>query len=1057
MTTLPVTLRGPLAVVPVGKSIEALEGQPARFVAELTELSARGMLPARVEPDRDDPNRGRLVVYTSRHVATLYPTKFQDGYTLGYARRRTFRDEDRLVVAALALHCPSGWRVFDRVQDLPRGRGAFDQPWSSQWADLRGAWARLPGTANGSGSTGGTGGTGTVDVPGHTGTPGGQHPGPGERLAPRHQRYLDLVSEVIEASRDIEVARQELAPPLPYARREAAREQRYSGRGVYAFHLARPGSVVAGAQVQVSDSPSLRGRVDRVDGREVVVRFDQAVDFQALPAQGELRVLPSDRVYKIQQAAVDTLAEGTSANPNLLANLVDGVFLPYQPAAGAHPRGPLDDNQLTAFRRALTVPDLLVVLGPPGTGKTRTITEIVLACVARGETVLVTSHTNRAVDNVLAGLPSDVHAVRIGSETSMTAAARTRTVDSLLESFRRDVLADTRLPDLMAAFERAEPVLRQWLDHLTERCAVAGRTSTELAAAERALDEAILAASPELAAARRQAVRDADGILDTMSALDERLAAAHAEVPARQSAAERRGAAGLLRWWHAWRLTRLRSRVDRALAARAAAETDLARIAETRDQLRAQAAALAAADPACAARTADRDDLAATIAECHRDLADAGKVILGALLPLLTAPGPANLPASDDLAGWQTFHAWAVEAIATVRARAALLAQWRARIGDAETELRHELVRYAQVVAATCVGTASSPLLADIVFDVAIIDEAGQISTPNMLVPMVRARRSVLVGDHHQLPPFLDDEVRLWSESLAPGGPDAGGTGAGGTGAGGTGAGGAGTDGVRADGVRADDAREIGDLLRASGFERLFPRVGDERRVELTLQRRMPEVLARFVSDAFYHGRLRTSHDGGGGDPIFRSPLAMIDTADRPPAQRAERELRAAEPWQLRGYVNELEAELIAAHVARAARYFADWAVIVPYRAQAARIEAALGRRLGDPARVSENVGTVDSFQGGERDLIVYGFTRSNDRGAVGFLSELRRLNVAITRAKQQLVLVGDTSTLCAATDPPFATMARNLVDHLRSHGDLRPSREIAHLLSDADDTGGAF
>lgn len=1003
MTTVSVTLHGPLAVVPSRKAIDALGGEPARFVEELTALSARGMLPVRVEPDRDNPGDGHLVVYASRHVAVLYPTRRQDGYSLGFARRRTFRDEDQLVTAALVLSCPAGWRAFDRVADLPRGRGAFDQPWSSQWARLRDAWREL---------------TAASPRPGQ----------PGGMLPPHHRRYLDLVSKVIEASRDIEVARQELAPPVPYTRLEAAREQRFSGRGVYVFQLARGQGITAGAQVRVSDQPELRGRVDRVDGREVVVRFEQTVDFQALPAQGELRVLPSDRVYKLQGETVETLADGLAANPNLLANLVDGAFAPYRPAGDARPRGPLDGSQVLAFQRAVAVPDLLLVLGPPGTGKTRTITEIVLECVARGETVLVTSHTNRAVDNVLAGLPAQVHAVRIGSESSMTAAARLRTVDSQLEAFRRDILADTRLPDLMAAFGRAEPLLRQWLDHLAERRTRTEQTSARLHATEQGLAEAISALSPELAAARRQADVDHERARTHHTELTGRLTTLRGQLPVRERAAE--DATGPARWWHGWRLARLNARLARTTTAVTAAASEWSRTATTVAALRAQFTALAAADPRCAALTADRDALNSTIAELHYDLAEAGRVILDAVHPLLSAtatataeaaPGAGSAgpsgspPAPDDLAGWDGFHAWASEVIETVRARASLLAQWRSRIGDAEHELRHELVRYAQVVAATCVGTASSRLLTDIVFDVAIIDEAGQISTPNMLVPMVRARRSVLVGDHFQLPPFQDDDVRRWAQALPPG----------------------------------EDAHETRELLRASGFELLFPRLGDEQRVELTLQRRMPEVLARFVSGAFYQGRLRTSHEGGGGDPIFRSPFGMIDTSDRPARERAEQELRATEAWQQRGYVNDLEAELIAAQIARAARYFADWAVIVPYRAQAARIEAALARLLGDPAGISENIGTVDSFQGGERDLIVYGFTRSNDRGAVGFLSELRRLNVAITRAKQQLVLVGDTSTLCAATDTGFATMAGELVTYLRAHGDLRPSREIARLLAD--------
>jgi superfamily I DNA and/or RNA helicase len=126
---------------------------------------------------------------------------------------------------------------------------------------------------------------------------------------------------------------------------------------------------------------------------------------------------------------------------------------------------------------------------------------------------------------------------------------------------------------------------------------------------------------------------------------------------------------------------------------------------------------------------------------------------------------------------------------------------------------------------------------------------------------------------------------------------------------------------------------------------------------------------------------------------------------------------------------------------------YADWAVIVPYRAQADLIGELLADLIGDGGRTSDNVGTVDSFQGGERDLIVYGFTRSNDNGEIGFLRELRRINVAITRARQQLVLVGDTATLLRARDRGFAELMRTLVAYLRQAGDLRQSRDVEASL----------
>ena len=383
----------------------------------------------------------------------------------------------------------------------------------------------------------------------------------------------------------------------------------------------------------------------------------------------------------------------------------------------------------------------------------------------------------------------------------------------------------------------------------------------------------------------------------------------------------------------------------------------------------------------------------------------------------------AVLPVADEtpdgLADWPRYAQALGEAVTLATRRADLLAEWRAQMRNPGDELRREVVRYADVVAATCIGTATSPLLAEMEFDLAIVDEAGQISTPNLLVALIRAKRSVLVGDHHQLPPFLDDEVKGWMEDLR-----------------------------RSAEVPPAKAREIADLLCRSAFERFYLGADDDHRVMLAIQRRMPEQIARFISQSFYGGALHTEHPGSTGDPIFRQPFAMADTSDRPAGERSEQPGRRNEEWGRRGYRNELEAALIAQLVTEYIRWYPDWAVIVPYRAQAERVTELLTKALGDNADTAERVGTVDAFQGGEKDLIVYGFTRSNTRGEIGFLKELRRLNVAITRARRQLILVGDSATLRQAGDKPFAELLESMTSYLRSHGDIRPSREVAAQLA---------
>ncbi|MFG2044003.1 DEAD/DEAH box helicase [Dactylosporangium sp. NPDC048998] len=964
--------------MPSGKAVEQLARDRTTnavgLIGEMARLCAAGTLPARIE---ESP--ARLIVYTQRHAATLYVSDHGDAYRLGHVARLTFKDQERLLRGALTLMGVAGWRAFEHVRDVPPG-------WSAQWPAIAREWSLLDAQR----------------------AVASAHP-------PHHAAYLDLLTEVVEATRDIEIERQRTAPPAQYARKRSTREERHSGRGVYTFTLVRPARLTVGAPVFIADEPNLRGRIVRVDGLDVVVRFDSAVDYRSIPDQGGLHELPSDRVHKAQLDAIETLRQGRAVNPQLLAELVDRRLRPFSPAAVA-PREPLDPGQLSAFRSALRVPDQLLVLGPPGTGKTRTIIEIAAGSVAVGERVLVTSHTNRAVDNVLERLPGHLRAVRVGNEDSMTSQARTFMVEAQVQGLRDEILAATEgTASRLSAFADAQPPgsassapAVRWLEFLgaqvDEARAADARAQTAAAAGDAARQRAIapIAAQLAMAGAALQRVR-AD-----LAGAERHLAAARR----RFAAADARASRGLLAFFFRWLAAR-RWRSAQAAEATAGSVRAAAGQAEAAHVgLLAQADALAWRDPETARQAAARDAAAVERRAALEQARRAAEVIRDCLRPVPAAPGLPPAPEADDLAGWEQHRRLTAEAVTAVRSRAGLLAEWRDRVRDADEELQRELVRYADVVVATCVGTATTALLAELEFDLAVVDEAGQISTPNLLVPLVRAKRSVLVGDHHQLPPYLDDEVKGWMESL-----------------------------------RGGAAEQVADLLRRSAFERLYLSADDQHRVMLTIQRRMPEPLARFVSDRFYSGVLTTEHPGGPSDSVFRAPFAMVDTADQPVARRAERPGRRQEEWGRGGYINPFEADLITLLITWYVDQYPDWAVIVPYRAQVELVTEQLTKALGDAAVIADNVGTVDAFQGGERDLIVYGFTRSNKQGDIGFLKELRRINVAITRARRQLVLVGDGSTLRAARDRPFAELMLALTDHLTHSGDLRPSREVQQQL----------
>jgi AAA domain len=895
-------------------------------IAEMNQLAWAGALPARVDGDPE-----RLFVYTRRHVVSLYLTQYGDAYRLGHLAPLTFRDHERLSRGALLLYCRAGWRAYHRVEDLPRGL-------SAHWIQIRGAWAR----ANLAEPT-------PASMPFH------------------HRDYLDLLTEVVEATRDIEIERQRTAPSVHYRRKSSTREERHSARSVYQFELLRPTQLAKGAPVYITDEPDLRGRVVRISGSELVVRFDAAIEYRKIPAQGAFQVLPSDRVYRAQLEAIDALRHYQAVSPDLLTGLVDRRLRSYVPDTKAQPRECLDNGQLAAFQRALTVPDWLFVLGPPGTGKTRTITEIAAACAARGQQVLVTSQTNRAVDNVLERLPAHLSAVRVGNEDAMTSHARRFMVETQVERLRDEILAATEgSASRLAPFAGDDRPVARWQQFLTSQIEKAGGADETRRAHETAIDAIVGRISPPLAARLTATTASARGARAQVTAADAQLRAARRRLAAAQ--ARSGGFIGLIYRWLASRRFRKVDRLEQALPQLRAA---LAEAESSHAAVRSQADDIVARDPEGARLTAART---AAIAARQQAMAEAGRaadMVRAALQGVV--PVPEGAP--EELPKWKAYARVLGEAVALATRRAELLDDWRSRVRETADTLHREVVRYADVVAATCIGTATTPLLGDLRFDLAIIDEAGQIATPNLLVPLVRAKRGVLVGDHLQLPPFLDDEVKGWAEDLR-----------------------------RSAELPPAKTQEISDLLRRSGFERLYGSADDAHKVMLTIQRRMPEHIARVVSQQFYGGALHTEHDGVGGDPIFRQPFAMADTADRIPSERYEQRSRRKEAWGQQGYRNELEAALIAQLITEYIDMYPDWAVIVPYRVQAERVTELLTKSLGDGATVADRVGTVDAFQGGEQDLIIYGFTRSNNNGDIGFLKELRRLNVAITRARRQLV-----------------------------------------------------
>jgi len=289
------------------------------------------------------------------------------------------------------------------------------------------------------------------------------------------------------------------------------------------------------------------------------------------------------------------------------------------------------------------------------------------------------------------------------------------------------------------------------------------------------------------------------------------------------------------------------------------------------------------------------------------------------------------------------------EAREAEREARSLLAEARALEARAEAEV----LSRAPVVLATLTGLDAPPL-AGRRFALAVVDEATQAVEPAAYLALLRADRAVLAGDHLQLPPTV-----LSAEAQAGG-------------------------------------------LGRSLFERLAERHGPAAMVTLAEQHRMHEAIMRFPSEALYGGRLR-AHPAAAGRALDGAPLELVDTSGRG--------FEEGTPEGSDSRWNEGEAELAAREVERILALGAapaDVAVISPYDAQVQRLRQLLAARLDEGLEVD----TVDGFQGREKEAVVVSLVRANDRGEVGFLADVRRMNVAITRARRKLVVVGDGATV---------------------------------------------
>lgn len=325
----------------------------------------------------------------------------------------------------------------------------------------------------------------------------------------------------------------------------------------------------------------------------------------------------------------------------------------------------------------------------------------------------------------------------------------------------------------------------------------------------------------------------------------------------------------------------------------------------------------------------------------------------------------------------------------------------KSRAAEIELRINAELFGEARVIACTLVGSAHH-LLEGMKFGTLFIDEAAQALEAACWIPMKRASRVILAGDHCQLPPTV--------KSIA--------------------------------------------ALRAGLGKTLMERIAENKPEVVTLlkiQYRMNDEIMRFSSDWFYGGKVESAPQIKYRSVLdYDHPITWIDTSneenqitiegeDAPEdsastsssvsAANQNSDLNFKEQFvgESFGRINKAEAELTLLTLAE---YFTkigkqrvleeriDVGIISPYRAQVQYLKKLIKKyEFFKPYRRLISVNTVDGFQGQERDVILISLVRSNDEGQIGFLKDLRRMNVAMTRAKMKLIILGNKDTM---TKHPF-------------------------------------
>jgi superfamily I DNA and/or RNA helicase len=344
-----------------------------------------------------------------------------------------------------------------------------------------------------------------------------------------------------------------------------------------------------------------------------------------------------------------------------------------------------------------------------------------------------------------------------------------------------------------------------------------------------------------------------------------------------------------------------------------------------------------------------------------------------------------------ELAALTSGGVWSKELLATME----LQTEWLNRLTN-DDSLTSYFLRTRKVIAGTCIGFIGHKALTDLEFDLCIVDEASKATSTEVLVPMSRAKKWILVGDDRQLPPLVEDELKKV------------------------------------------DVREKYGLLESTVNQTLFmyleSRMPKELKFQLNYQYRMIDEIGDLISECFYEGNLVSQHKPR-LEKIDRliPPILWLDTS-KDGDQRFETSSGTSQlNWHEANLVIR-QLEVFSGANIRKVLDFSEIKILVmaAYQAQVRQISRMVKDSKGSLAGLNIDIKTIDQVQGRETDIAILSLTRSNSSRTIGFVNDYPRINVALSRAKHGLIIVGDR-TMFEAKPNPIGRVLKYIADNPNS------------------------